>query len=196
MGGIYELLDVIFCGLGPVRVRSEDWGRMQSTAVSRTTIETIIAWALTQIERRWTFYLTLPVSGLPLLAADLFIKGKYMRSPRWLKSSWAGRLVWKRCLHTVYHRYLAGRGTRRRPGSVENSIMSLLLKRKGDFPLFIYYYGVEAEKHYRDPCKWTKGLLMLLMLLMLPVLRCASTVRQFVSPRNVSSQTPLRRIEI
>lgn len=82
-GGIYVLLDVICCDLGPLRERGKYLGIMLSTAAIGTTIGPIIGGALAQADWRWIFYLNLPVSGIALFAVVAFLNVKYTRSPTW-----------------------------------------------------------------------------------------------------------------
>lgn len=84
-GGIFVLLDIIVCDLVPLRERGKYLGPMLAAGGLGSALGPLIGGALTEASWRWVFYITLPFSGLTLVAMALFLRLHYVRDISWRK---------------------------------------------------------------------------------------------------------------
>jgi hypothetical protein len=79
-GGIYMLVDLIVCDLVSLRDRGKYLGIVLSTAALGAILGPVVGGGLAEASWRWVFYINLPISGVVLVIAGLFLNVTYERS--------------------------------------------------------------------------------------------------------------------
>jgi MFS family permease len=95
-GGIYMLVDLIVYDLVPLRDRGKYLGIVLSTAAVGAILGPVLGGALAEASWRWAFYINVPISGVVLIIALLFLRITYKESS-WaqifLKIDWIGNTL-------------------------------------------------------------------------------------------------------
>ncbi|KAI1424704.1 major facilitator superfamily domain-containing protein [Xylaria sp. FL1777] len=72
-GGIYVLIDIVFCDLVPLRERGKYLAIAQAAGGVGAAVGPVIGGVLAEKNWRWIFYINLPICALPLAAVIFFM---------------------------------------------------------------------------------------------------------------------------
>ncbi|KAI9039704.1 MFS general substrate transporter [Aspergillus affinis] len=80
-GGIYVLLDIVFCDLVPLRERGKYLGLMFSWSGLAAALGPVLGGALAEANWRWIFYLNIPICGVALTVILFCMRSRNRRNP-------------------------------------------------------------------------------------------------------------------